>query len=66
DCTSGQWSFRGEIRAYDDLYDFNPSNHRTETAEGMTRLGREVGQKFKDTTPYPIGIPGAIPVNISG
>ncbi|HEQ1795185.1 TPA: lipid II-degrading bacteriocin, partial [Pseudomonas aeruginosa] len=52
--------------AYDDLYDFNPSNHRTETAEGMTRLGREVGQKFKDTTPYPIGIPGAIPVNISG
>ena len=64
--TSGQWSFRGEIRAYDDLYDFNPSNHRTETAEGMTRLGSEVGQKFKDTTPYPIGIPGAIPVNISG
>src|SRR5690606_4622127 len=41
-CDGGgcDWTFSGTLGAYDDLYDFNRSTHRTKTGEGLTNFGR--------------------------
>lgn len=44
DCS---WEFKGTLKAFDDLYDFNPSNHRGTFGEILTRLGaRSPGTKY--------------------
>jgi hypothetical protein len=58
---SGQWQFNGVIRGFQDTYDFNKSNHRSDSAEQLTTIGRYLGEKFSGTQ-YPININGEIPI----
>ncbi|MBD1600240.1 lipid II-degrading bacteriocin [Pseudomonas typographi] len=60
---SGPITFNGEIRAYNDLYDFDKSTHRSILTEAATTAGRLVGQRAK-ATPYEIQLPGAIQYHI--
>ncbi|MGB9088410.1 MAG: lipid II-degrading bacteriocin [Pseudomonas farsensis] len=57
----GNWSFQGVIRAFDDLYDADPSTHRDWLGEKATGFLSEVM-----STPYVITIPGEIPIQASG
>jgi hypothetical protein len=57
----GSWEFDGVIRAWNDTYDFNPSDHRPEWAEMMTWAGDQF-----PGTPYSIEMPGQISVHWSG
>lgn len=59
--SSGSWSFNGEIRAYNDFYDANPSNHRSLAAEAGTAFLRTI---LKDS--YDIVIPGVLPISLNG
>ena len=58
---NGAWIFAGEIRAFNDVYDANPSSHRTWLGESLTTLLGEI-----PLTPYEVVIGGAIPVTLSG
>ena len=59
--SSGDWSFNGAIRAYNDTYDANPSTHRDWLGENLTLV---LGKVMKQS--YSIEIPGEIPVNMIG
>ncbi|WP_024694426.1 lipid II-degrading bacteriocin [Pseudomonas syringae] len=59
--SSGAWTFNGEIRAYNDVYDANPSNHRGWLGENLTSILSEF-----PFTSYQIEIPGSLPVTIGG
>jgi RHS repeat-associated protein len=49
-CSDGcTWTFAGSLSALNDIFDFNPSTHRTRTGEALTAIGRIV-----DGTPYEI------------
>lgn len=54
----GSWTFDGEIRAYNDFYDFNPSGHRAFWAEIITEITNQL-----PGTSYGISIDGALSVN---
>ena len=58
---SGTWSFNGVIRAFNDRYDANPSNHRGWMGESLTSILGNV-MKYE----YAIEIPGEIPINMFG
>ncbi|KLF15318.1 MULTISPECIES: lipid II-degrading bacteriocin [Klebsiella] len=58
---NGSWNYNGVIRAFNDTYDANPSNHRSQAAEDLTTLLR-----ITQGTPYEIRIPGEIKVSGSG
>jgi hypothetical protein len=53
----GSWDFEGEVRAYDDTYDFNPSTHRDWWEETFTNA-----MELLPGSLYDIGINGSIPV----
>lgn len=58
---SGAWIYDGVFRAFDDIYDANPSTHRDLTGEIATGvLDSIMGQS------YSIKMPGEIPVTASG
>ncbi|MNJ69465.1 Colicin-M [compost metagenome] len=57
----GNWSFSGAIRAFDDVYDANPSTHRDWLGEKATGFLSKVLQST-----YAIKIPGEIPITASG
>jgi len=57
----GWWSFDGRISALNDIYDFNPSTHRTLMGEASTW----VGSQFKGK-PYEIQFIGSKPVYNNG
>ena len=59
--SSGAWTFSGEIRAFNDVYDANPSNHRGWLGENLTSVLSAV-----PFTSYSIEIPGSLPVTVSG
>lgn len=56
---SGEWIFNGQVRGYQDKYDFGASSHRTKTNEDMTTIGRFLGNHFSGVE-YPININGQI------
>ncbi|SSF99763.1 Colicin-M [Klebsiella pneumoniae] len=56
---SGEWTYNGVVRAYNDYYDFNLGDYRGAIAESLTYLGAQFSGK-----PYHIAMPGEI--NISG
>lgn len=59
---NGRVSFVGTARAYNDVYDFNASTHRSELGEAATAGGRYLGaNKGK---PYQIVIQGEAPISI--
>ncbi|MEI7375931.1 lipid II-degrading bacteriocin [Dickeya chrysanthemi] len=59
--SDGSWQYDGVIRAYNDIYDPNPSTHRDMLGEWSTGvLGKFSG------TPYDIGIPGELEITGSG
>lgn len=63
---SGQWTFNGVVRGYQDTYDFNTSTHRTKTNEDMTTIGNFLGQQFQGVN-YPININGQLDgISLSG
>ncbi|WP_440779178.1 lipid II-degrading bacteriocin [Pseudomonas syringae] len=49
------------MRAFNDVYDANPSNHRGWLGENLTSLLSAV-----PFTSYSIEIPGSLPVTVSG
>jgi RHS repeat-associated protein len=51
DCS---WSFSGNIKSFDDKYDFNASDHRNPVGEALTKVGRNIPGKV-----YSIRIKGA-------
>lgn len=57
----GDWTFEGTLKCFDDLYDFNPSNHRGLAGEILTWIGRHTPGK-----PYWIEIRGQKAVSESG
>lgn len=57
----GAWSYNGGVRAYNDLYDANPSTHRDRLGEWSTG----VLDKFNGT-PYEIQIPGTLDISGRG
>lgn len=58
----GRLSFTGVARAYNDIYDFNASTHRSELGEAATAGGRYLGgSKGKS---YQIIIQGEVPISI--
>jgi hypothetical protein len=59
--SSGSWTFKGEVRAFNDRYDANPSTHRSWLGEKLTAL---LG-KFP-LTPYEVVISGSLPVTVNG
>ena len=59
--TNGAWSYDGTVRAYNDNYDANASNHRGDLGEMLTTILR-----FLNGKEYPISIPGEIKVSGSG
>lgn len=63
---SGEWSFIGNIRGFQDTYDFNPSTHRTRIAEALTTIGNFLGKNFNGKE-YKININGEITnIKLSG
>jgi uncharacterized protein RhaS with RHS repeats len=58
----GNWSFNGQLKSFDDFYDFNASTHRGAVGEALTWLGRE---KISGK-PYWIEIRGTKQINDSG
>lgn len=59
--SSGGWHFSGVIRAFDDIYDANPSTHR----DWIGERGTELLSKIMGTD-YSISIPGEISVSVGG
>lgn len=59
--SNGSWSYDGTVRAYNDIYDANPSNHRGVIGEAATTILR-----YLDGTPYQISMPGEIKVTGAG
>jgi len=58
----GDWEFSGQLKSFDDLYDFNASTHRGAIGEALTWLGREqISGK-----PYYIEIRGAKQASATG
>ena len=57
----GTWSFKGTLKAYDDVYDFNQSNHRSVIGELSTAIGARMQGK-----PYDIQIRGEKPMQVVG
>lgn len=55
------WSFEGNLRSFDDTYDFNPSTHRSLLGELLTTVGNNLPGKT-----YTINILGEKPVSTSG
>lgn len=53
----GAWSFKGALKAYDDVYDFNKSSHRSVVGELSTLVGSKMSGK-----PYDIQIRGEKPM----
>lgn len=51
--SNGTWVFRGKLTSFPDVYDFNPSNHRTTAGEFSTTLG-----SYLPGTSYRINIIG--------
>jgi len=62
---SGRYSFTGTHSAGPDLYNMNPSTHRTDTAETATTVGRTLGSTIHDN-PFPVYITGTKPFAESG
>nr|WP_315446054.1 lipid II-degrading bacteriocin [uncultured Pseudomonas sp.] len=60
----GRITFNGSARAYNDIYDANPSNYRSALGESATSVLAEV-QRVLKAQPYEISIAGSIPVSIS-
>lgn len=58
---NGVWNYNGVIKAFNDVYDANPSNHRGPVGENATTILR-----IMQGTPYPISIPGQLPANYNG
>ncbi len=58
DCS---WVFRGRISALDDIYDFNPSTHRTPGAEFLTWVGAQLPGKT-----FTISMTGSKPFGARG
>lgn len=54
----GSWEFNGELRGYSDLYDFNPSTHRSWAQETFTNIVNTL-----PGTAYDINIQGSLPVH---
>ena len=42
------WEFKGTLKSYDDVYDFNQSTHRNPVAELLTTFGRNTPGKLFD------------------
>ncbi len=59
----GGISFAGVARAYNDVFDFNASMHRSGIAEGSTDVGRVLGEVMS-AKPYQIVIQGELPIAI--
>ncbi len=58
DCS---WNFSGHIKSFDDVYDFNESNHRSNVGENLTTVGRLLPGKE-----YAIRIRGSKPISQKG
>lgn len=59
---TGTWSFNGVVRAQSpDVYNFNVSNHRTKVNEGLTSIGRWMGERFRGV-PFKIEIMGQVSI----
>ncbi|WP_122320506.1 lipid II-degrading bacteriocin [Pseudomonas cichorii] len=61
---SGVISFVGEVRAYNDVYDANRSQHRNDFDERATKNLREM-ERVSGAVPYEIKMPGSIPISYS-
>ena len=48
-----EFNFRGTLKAFDDVFDFNPSTHRSVLGEAATAVGRAI-----PGTPFTIEIRG--------
>ncbi|TXR50128.1 lipid II-degrading bacteriocin [Phyllobacterium endophyticum] len=57
----GTWNFQGEVRAWNDTYDFNSSDHRGMMQEVFTRTVNVL-----PGTSYYIAMPGSIPISWDG
>jgi len=57
----GAWNYNGSVRAYNDVYDANPSTHRGQLGEISTQVLRHF-----TGTPYEIEMPGSISVQGTG
>ena len=57
----GDWTFNGTMKCFDDMYDFNGSNHRGLAGEILTMIGRWLSRK-----PFWIEIRGQKSVSESG
>ncbi|RAI67470.1 hypothetical protein DOZ80_19325 [Pseudomonas fluorescens] len=55
---NGRLTFSGEARAYNDIYDANPSTFRSAVGENATSV-LAVIEKYLNATPYEIAIKGA-------
>ena len=55
------WLFSGQLRAFDDRYDFNASTHRGFVGEALTTIGRQLSG-----TPYDFHFVGGIAMEESG
>lgn len=55
------YTFSGTLKSFDDLYDFNPSDHRSAVGEALTRLGSRLPGR-----PYAIEIRGQKEINEAG
>lgn len=58
---SGEWSYNGVVRAYNDTYDANFDPSRGVIAQASTTV-----LSWFNGKPYPIALPGEIPVQLSG
>jgi len=59
-----RFTFTGEARAYHDIYDANPSSHRSWLAENATTVLSAIMQSANSKS-YEISISGALPINHS-
>lgn len=58
---SSSYSFKGSLKSFDDVYDFNKSTHRGVLGEILTRAGAA-----QDGVPYDIEIRGSKPIYETG
>jgi len=63
---SGEWLFVGNVRSFQDTYDFNPSTHRSRVGEALTTIGNFLGKTFNGKD-YKININGQLTnIKLSG
>ncbi|MDI3441012.1 lipid II-degrading bacteriocin [Erwinia sp. V90_4] len=63
---SGEWLFVGNVRSFQDTYDFNPSTHRSLVGEALTTIGNFLGKTFNGKD-YKININGQLTnIKLSG